>query len=190
MKLALKIFVAAARTRALRLVRPARGRWGNRARLRESRAGWRPWFCCRSAWFICSIPSAGVLLSANEGVPGVGFGTLVRIRWAGESINTVLPSAYIGGEAAKVQLLHKRGVPRMHSASSVVAGKTAQVLAQVMFIAAGAVAGAANLPPAITGARRNARHHRAGRLPSWRCFSGFSNAECFARSPPSCRCVL
>ena len=35
----------------------------------------------------------------------------------------------------------------MHSASSVVAGKTAQVLAQVVFIAAGAVAGAANLPP-------------------------------------------
>ena len=81
------------------------------------------------------------------GVPGVGFGRLALIRWAGESINTVLPSAYIGGEAAKVQLLHKLGVPRMHSASSVVAGKTAQVLAQVVFIASGAVAGAANLPP-------------------------------------------
>jgi putative membrane protein len=83
----------------------------------------------------------------EEGVPGVGFGTLARIRWAGESINTVLPSAYIGGEAVKVQLLHKRGVPRMHSASSVVAGKTAQVVAQVVFIASGAVAGAAILPP-------------------------------------------
>ena len=90
----------------------------------------------------------------KEGVPGVGFGTLVRIRWAGESINTVLPSAYIGGEAAKVQLLHKRGVPRMHSASSVVAGKTAQVLAQVAFIVIGSIAGAANLPaqsPAYVG---------------------------------------
>lgn len=83
----------------------------------------------------------------KEGAPGVGFGTLVRIRWAGESINTVLPSAYIGGEAAKVQLLHKRGVPRMQSASSVVAGKTAQVVAQVFFIAVGSIAGAANLPP-------------------------------------------
>jgi len=82
----------------------------------------------------------------NEGVPGVGFGTLMRIRWAGEAINTVLPSAYIGGEAAKVELLHKQGVPRVQSASSVVAGKTAQIFAQVAFIAAGAVAGAANLP--------------------------------------------
>lgn len=90
----------------------------------------------------------------GKGPLGVGFGTLLRIRWAGESINTVLPSAYIGGEAAKVQLLHKRGVPRMKSASSVVAGKTAQVVAQVFFIAVGSIAGAANLPsesPAHSG---------------------------------------
>ena len=83
----------------------------------------------------------------DAGVPGIGFGTLARIRWAGESVNTVVPSAYLGGEAIKVQLLHKRGVPRVHSASSAVAGKTAQVLAQVIFIAAGAVAGAVILPP-------------------------------------------
>jgi len=82
----------------------------------------------------------------DEGVPGVGFGTLVRIRWAGESINTVLPSAYIGGEAAKVELLHKLGVSRVQSASSVVAGKTAQVFAQVAFIATGAIAGTTILP--------------------------------------------
>lgn len=82
----------------------------------------------------------------ENGVPGVGFGTLVRIRWAGEAISAVLPSAYIGGEATKVHLLHKLGVPRVQGASSVVAGKTAQVFAQVAFIAIGAVAGAANLP--------------------------------------------
>jgi uncharacterized membrane protein YbhN (UPF0104 family) len=35
----------------------------------------------------------------------------------------------------------------MHGASSVVAGKTAQFLAQVVFIAAGSIAGAGNLPP-------------------------------------------
>ena len=80
------------------------------------------------------------------GVPGVGFGALFRVRWAGESINMVLPSAYIGGEAVKVQLLHKLGVSRVHSASSVVAGKTAQVFAQVAFIAAGAIAGTTILP--------------------------------------------
>ena len=40
----------------------------------------------------------------------ISFGTLFRIRWAGESLNNVVPSAYLGGEAAKVYLLHKRGV--------------------------------------------------------------------------------
>ena len=118
----------------------------NRARLLESRLARAGGACCRSVSFICSIRWVGALLSAQEGVPGVGFGTLVRIRWAGESINTVLPSAYIGGEAAKVQLLHKLGVPRVQSASSVVAGKTAQVFAQVAFIATGAIAGATILP--------------------------------------------
>ena len=82
----------------------------------------------------------------KEGVPEVGFGALVRIRWAGEALNTVLPSAYIGGEAAKVQLLRKLGVPVVRSVSSVVAGKTAQVFAQVAFIANGAIAGAIILP--------------------------------------------
>ena len=88
------------------------------------------------------------LAFGKAGVPGgVSFRTLMRVRWGGESINSILPSAYIGGEAAKVHLLHKRGVPRMDSASSVVAGKTAQFLAQVVFIAAGSTAGAVNLPP-------------------------------------------
>lgn len=77
---------------------------------------------------------------------GVGFATLMRIRWAGEAINSVFASAYIGGEAVKVYFLQKRGVPTMDAASSVVAGKTAQILAQVAFLAIGAFAGAANLP--------------------------------------------
>lgn len=80
------------------------------------------------------------------GAPGVRFGTLLRVRWAGESVNAVVPSAYIAGEAVKVQLLHKRRVPRMLGASSVVAGKTAQTVAQVAFIALGAAAGAMHLP--------------------------------------------
>jgi uncharacterized membrane protein YbhN (UPF0104 family) len=76
----------------------------------------------------------------------IGFGTLFRIRWAGESLNNVVPSAYLGGEAAKVYLLHKRGLPVVDGASSVIIGKTAQVLAEVIFIAFGAVAGSSILP--------------------------------------------
>ena len=87
----------------------------------------------------------------QEGTHGVRYPRLVQIRWAGEAINSILPSAYIGGEAAKVQLLRRRGVPPMAGASSVVAGKTAQVVAQVIFIGLGAFLGSANLPPDSPG---------------------------------------
>ena len=76
----------------------------------------------------------------------ISFGTLFRIRWAGESLNNVVPSAYLGGEAVKVYFLHKRGLPVVEGASSVVIGKTAQVLAEVIYIALGAVAGSSILP--------------------------------------------
>jgi uncharacterized protein (TIRG00374 family) len=76
---------------------------------------------------------------------GIGFGTLFRIRWAGESLNSIFPSAYLGGEVAKIYLLHKRGVGILDGGSSVIAGKTAQILAEVIFIGMGAVAGAAVL---------------------------------------------
>jgi len=91
----------------------------------------------------------------------ISFGTLFRIRWAGESLNNVVPSAYLGGEAVKVYLLHKRGLPVVDGASSVIIGKTAQVLAEVIFIAFGAAVGSSILPAssparagmfAITGA--------------------------------------
>lgn len=78
---------------------------------------------------------------------GVPYAALVRVRWAGESVNSIVPSAYIAGEAVKVHLLRKRGVSAVEAASSVVAGKTAQTLAQVIFIAVGALAASANLPP-------------------------------------------
>ena len=81
------------------------------------------------------------------------FLTLFRVRWAGESINSVIPSGYVGGEALKAYLLHKRGVPGLTASTSVVASKTCQVLAQVAFIGIGAAAAQSHLP-ADSGARR------------------------------------
>jgi len=74
------------------------------------------------------------------------FWTLFRVRWAGESINSVIPSGYVGGEALKAYLLHKRGVPGLVASTSVVASKTCQVLAQVVFIGIGATAAQSLLP--------------------------------------------
>src|SRR5262249_32580672 len=84
--------------------------------------------------FGCTLPKA------------ISFGTLFRIRWAGESLNNVVPSAYLGGEAVKVYFLHKRGLPVSDGAASVIIGKTAQVLAEVIFIGFGAGAGSSILP--------------------------------------------
>jgi putative membrane protein len=67
------------------------------------------------------------------------FLTLFRIRWAGEAINNLIPTAYVGGEAIKTWLLHRRGIPLATATTSVVVSKTLQVAAQVVFIAMGAV---------------------------------------------------
>ena len=108
------------------------------------------------------LDTVGWRLCLGRTLPkAISFGTLFRIRWAGESVNNVVPSAYLGGEAVKVYLLHKRGLPVVDGASSVIIGKTAQVLGEVIFIAFGAVAGSSILPAnssaragmfAITGA--------------------------------------
>jgi uncharacterized protein (TIRG00374 family) len=75
------------------------------------------------------------------------FGALMRLRWAGEAVNSVVPSAYIGGEAVKIYLLRKHGVPSLVAASSTVIGKTIQTFGQVGFITVGAIAGLTILPP-------------------------------------------
>jgi len=80
------------------------------------------------------------------------YTTLFRVRWAGESVNYVVPSAYIGGEAVKAWLLHKRGVSGLTGGTSVVASKTCQTLAQVIFIALGALLALPHLAPG-SGAR-------------------------------------
>jgi putative membrane protein len=79
--------------------------------------------------------------------------TLFRVRWAGEAVNNVIPSAYVGGEALKGYLLHKRGVPGVICGMSIVASKTCQVLAQVFFIGLGSLLAMQHVP-AGSGVRR------------------------------------
>lgn len=64
----------------------------------------------------------------------VSFPRLFRIRWTGESVNNVLPSAYVGGEAVKIYFLRRHGLAPTLGASSAVVSKTAQSVAQLVFI--------------------------------------------------------
>lgn len=70
----------------------------------------------------------------------LGFLALLRIRWAGEAVNNVVPSAYVGGEAVKVFLLGQRGVPAPVATSAAIVSKSAQTVAQIGFIALAALA--------------------------------------------------
>lgn len=70
----------------------------------------------------------------------LGFWSLLRIRWAGEAVNNVVPSAYVGGEAVKVILLGRHGVPAPVATSAAIVSKSAQTVAQIAFIALAALA--------------------------------------------------
>ena len=97
------------------------------------RLGWLAPLVLIPYFTVYVVDCLGWRLAFSES-PGVGFGTLLRIRWSGESLNNVMPSAYIGGEALKVYLLRKCGVQASTGTASVVVSKTAQTVAQVLFI--------------------------------------------------------
>jgi putative membrane protein len=118
------------------------------------RLGWLAPIALIPYFFVYLVDTLGWFLAFGSYANSrPSFLTLFRVRWAGEAINNVVPSAYVGGEAVKAYLLHKRGVPGLTAGTSVVASKTCQVLAQVLFIGLGAMAAQPHLPP-DSGARR------------------------------------
>jgi len=64
----------------------------------------------------------------------IPFLTLLRIRWSGESVNNILPSAYIGGEAVKVGLLRRHGISPGDGTTAAIVSKTTQTVAQLAFV--------------------------------------------------------
>jgi len=63
--------------------------------------------------------------------------TMLRARWIGEAVNTLLPVARIGGEVAKARLIAQRGVPAPIAGASVVVDLSLSVLTQVVFTLCG-----------------------------------------------------
>lgn len=62
------------------------------------------------------------------------FLTLLRIRWCGESVNNLIPSANVGGETLKVLLLRSHGITASEGATSAIVSKSSQTLAQLIFV--------------------------------------------------------
>jgi len=104
-------------------------------------AGWAaplvllPWIvivCMDALGWRCALSPA-----AASRVP---FPSLVLVRMAGEAINSVTPTAAVGGEAVKAQLLRGWGVPASDGLASVVIAKTALTVSQSVFVVIGVAA--------------------------------------------------
>lgn len=58
---------------------------------------------------------------------------MLRLRWIGDAVNTLLPVAQVGGEFVRAKLLHRTGVSGPVASASVVVDLTAAVLTQIGF---------------------------------------------------------
>jgi putative membrane protein len=67
-----------------------------------------------------------------------GMAAMLRARWMGESINTLLPVLQVGGNVAKAQIVAARGVPVPQAGASVVVDVMMMVSTQVVFTLLGA----------------------------------------------------
>jgi putative membrane protein len=81
-----------------------------------------------AAW--CSLLSRG---------GGPSFPTMLALRWIGESINTTLPAAQIGGDVARARLLQQRIAEPARGAASVMVDFCLSLFAQIVFTLVGFV---------------------------------------------------
>jgi len=75
--------------------------------------------------------------------PGVTFIDALRARWAGESVNSLLPAGQIGGPVVMARHLAQRGAPMREAAACITVSMTMQSVAQIAFALVGLTAFAA-----------------------------------------------
>lgn len=80
------------------------------------------------------------------------FVDALRARWAGESVNSLLPAGQIGGPLLMARHLAQRGTPMHDAAAAVTVSTTMQSVAQIAFALAGLMAFAAFSHTGSTGA--------------------------------------
>ena len=80
----------------------------------------------------CTLPA--------EAAARVPLGSLVLVRMAGEAVNSLTPTAAVGGEPVKAHLLRGWGVSGSHSLASIVIAKTALTVTQSLFVVLGIAA--------------------------------------------------
>ncbi len=81
-----------------------------------------------AAWY-CILPRA----------ERPGFAAMLPLRWIGESINTTLPAAQIGGDVVRARLLQQRVAAPARGAASVAVDFCLSLFAQILFTLLGFV---------------------------------------------------
>ncbi len=71
--------------------------------------------------------------SLLPGCREAGFSGFFQARWIGESVNSLLPAAQVGGTLVKARMLFKKGVPGNLAGASSVVELTLSVITQIVF---------------------------------------------------------
>ena len=74
------------------------------------------------------------------GSPAIGLPVMLRIRWIREGVNSMLPTAQIGGQVAAIRLLGREGLPASLAAAGTVLDLTLEAISQFLFTLLGLVA--------------------------------------------------
>jgi putative membrane protein len=83
----------------------------------------------------CIFDAAGWRATFVHARPSLGL--LYVVRLIGEALNSVTPTAYLGGEPVKAYVLQRFGVPLAEGTTSVILAKTALTVAQIAFVVLG-----------------------------------------------------
>ncbi|MFN3466785.1 MAG: lysylphosphatidylglycerol synthase transmembrane domain-containing protein, partial [Candidatus Brocadiales bacterium] len=102
-----------------------------------SKLGWRFIPLLIPYMLVFALDTLGWRYALKNLTPDLKFLGLFAARMAGESINCLTPSAYLGGEPIKVYLLKTYNVSTVDGMASVVISRTIMTLAQVVFVLAG-----------------------------------------------------
>ncbi|HYL82304.1 MAG TPA: lysylphosphatidylglycerol synthase transmembrane domain-containing protein, partial [Candidatus Acidoferrum sp.] len=81
--------------------------------------------------------------------PALAPPRLFAIRAAGEVVNAITPTAYLGGEPVKAWLLHQHGIPIAPGLASVLVSKTALMLTQGAYVLLGLLIALPEWQPAV-----------------------------------------
>jgi putative membrane protein len=94
-----------------------------------------PWIA-----IVCTDALGWRCVLSPEAARRVPFVSFVLVRMAGEAINSVTPTAAVGGEPVKAHMLRRWGVPASDSLASIVIAKTALTVSQSLFVIIGVAA--------------------------------------------------